>query len=332
VTSSSTPAVSVILPTRNRATLLGRTLESLGQQTLPVERFEIIVVDNGSSDGTEEVARAAAARLPQLRYLRTEEPGLHVARHAGLRAARSEVLLFGDDDIRAAASWVEAIADCFTDHRVGVAGGRCLPDFETEPPGWIDQLWTRMDGGKVLGAYSLVDLGDTRREVAHTLLYGCNYAVRRPLALEFGGFHPDALPEALWRLRGDGETGLSKKIVGSGYKAMYEPAATVHHLVSRERMSPAYLERRAYAQGISDSYAVMRYGGPMIPRYLSALRARVLAAWRASRLADAEARHVLHAQARGYWEGLRFHRRQLRRDPSLRAWVTQSTYLDHGSH
>jgi glycosyltransferase involved in cell wall biosynthesis len=330
--SRSLPAVSVVLPTRNRAALLTRTLESLVHQTLPAERFEIIVVDNGSTDGTAGVVESAARRLPQLRYLRTEQPGLHVARHAGLRAASSEVLLFGDDDIRAAATWVEAIVDCFSDRRVGVAGGRCLPDFETSPPAWIDSLWTAMDGGKVLGAYSLVDLGDSRREVAHTLLYGCNYAVRRSLALEFGGFHPDSLPESLWRLRGDGETGLSRKIVGSGHKAMYEPAATVHHFVSRERMSPGYLERRAFAQGISDSYAVLRYGGPMASRYLSALRARALAAWRASRLADEEARRVLHAQARGYWEGLRFHRRQLRQDPSLHAWVTQTTYLDHGSH
>jgi len=328
----SSPAVSVILPTRNRARLLARTLESLSRQTLSSGRFEIIVVDNGSTDGTAEVVHAAGVLLPQLHYLRTEEPGLHVARHAGLRAAQSDVLLFGDDDIRAEPTWVEGIAQCFSDRRVGVAGGRCLPDFEAPPPDWIDSLWTAMDGGRVLGAYSLVDLGDTRREVPHTLLYGCNYAVRRSLAIEFGGFHPDSLPEALWRLRGDGETGLSKKIVESGHKAVYEPAATVHHFVSRERMSPTYLERRAFAQGISDSYAALRYGGPLTVRYASALRARVRAAWRASRIADAEARRVLQAQARGYWDGLRFHRRQLRRDPSLRAWVTQPTYLDHGSH
>ena len=102
------PRLSVVLPTRNRSALLARTLESLQGQTLDAAEFEVIVVDNGSTDDTRAVVERIASSQPNVRYAHEAEPGLHNARHAGIEAARSELLLFGDDDIRAFPTWVEA--------------------------------------------------------------------------------------------------------------------------------------------------------------------------------------------------------------------------------
>jgi glucosyl-dolichyl phosphate glucuronosyltransferase len=325
--SHSGPKVSVILPTRNRAHLLSRTLESLAVQSPGAPQFQVIVVDNGSSDGTRVVADVFRSRLRDVVYLYVAEPGLHAARHAGMRQAASEILLFGDDDIRAAPTWVEAVWRAFTDPTVGLVGGKCIPEFETQIPNWFDMLWAPVAGGRAMGSYSLLDLGDVARDIPYWLVYGCNYAVRRDLVTECGGFHPDALPPELLYRRGDGETGLSMQIARSGHRVRYEPSATVHHFVAAERLTVGYLRQRALAQGISDSYATIRYGRPVWRNDLTWMKL-----WaRAAAAPEQDRRSILRAQAAGYREGLRFHRDRLKADPSLISWIRQASYFDHGT-
>jgi len=89
--------VNVIIPTYNRKELLRRTLASLAQQTFPADRFEVIVVDDGSSDGTEALARNT---FPfSLRYLRKTNQGATAARNRGAKHSKGEYLVFVDDDI-----------------------------------------------------------------------------------------------------------------------------------------------------------------------------------------------------------------------------------------
>lgn len=127
-------SLSVIIPTRNRSGLLRRALLSLTNQTLSTHAFEVIVVDNGSTDDTRKVCTDIARRLPNLRYLYDENPGLHVGRHAGLKAAAGNILVYGDDDIRAFSTWLEAVSEGFCDADVGLLGGKALPDYESPPP------------------------------------------------------------------------------------------------------------------------------------------------------------------------------------------------------
>ena len=92
--------ISVIIPTRNRASLLKSCLASLCHQS-PQVNFEILVVDNGSSDSTQEVIKDYQLRIPNLICIYAPEPGLHIGRHAGMRAANGDLLVFADDDIEA---------------------------------------------------------------------------------------------------------------------------------------------------------------------------------------------------------------------------------------
>ncbi len=111
---------SVIIPTRNRADVLVRCLAALTRQTLPIDEFEVLVVDNGSIDSTCDVAKAYGQSL-QLTYVTAPVPGLHVGRHAGLLRAKSDVLIFADDDIEALPTWVEAVVDSFKDTGVALS-------------------------------------------------------------------------------------------------------------------------------------------------------------------------------------------------------------------
>jgi len=315
--------LSVIIPTRNRSELLARCLDSLRYQTLPTDRFEILVIDNGSTDGTPAVCSAYKALLPNLRYHREETPGLHVCRHAGLNLSKGDILVYGDDDIRAFPTWLEGIAEAFQDPDVALAGGKNLPDYEVPPPDWLDSLWCADERGRWLGYYSVLDLGDTVRDISPLLVWGCNFSIRRAVLLDVGGFHPDGLPEELIHYRGDGETAVSLAVKARGLRAVYHPKASVHHFVSKNRMSWDYLRKRAFAQGVSDSYTRIRQSKGL--RYndeaiMALKKLALMVRYRGDKLrADL---------AKTYWEGFRFHRSWVRKDPAVLEWVLRKDYLE----
>ena len=97
-----------------------------------MEQFEVLIVDNGSTDKTREVCSSFKNTIPNLRYFYEETPGLHVGRHLGMKMAKSELLVYADDDIEAFPTWLEGIAESFRDEEVVLVGGKNLPKFESE--------------------------------------------------------------------------------------------------------------------------------------------------------------------------------------------------------
>lgn len=251
--------ISVIVPTRNRAALLDRTINSLLSQSLSKEKFEVLVVDNGSTDDTKAVCNKYAALL-NLKYIYAPKPGLHEGRHAGFKAASSDYLTFCDDDIEAFPSWLETIVNVFnTNKAVALVGGKNYPKYESAPPDWIIQEWTRgNEYGKILSALSILDFGEEIKEISPGYVFGCNFSIRKSVLQQCEGFHPDGMPFELIRFRGDGETYVSKYIHDSGMKALYHPGASVYHFVSSDRMTEAYFKKRYYIQGVSDAYTFLR--------------------------------------------------------------------------
>lgn len=321
--------LSVIIPTCNRSNLLQKALDSLVRQSLPGAHFEILVVDNGSTDATQQVIASCRERFLHFRDFYDATPGLHVGRNLGLKFARGEILVFADDDIQACSTWLEGIAEAFRDPSVALVGGKILPDFEVPPPDWFESLWADVQWGRTLGYYTLLDFGDEATEISPQYVWGCNFSIRRDVLREWGGFHPDAMPGKLIRFRGDGETAISRKVAASGMKAVYSPKATVYHWVSKDRLSLEYLQKRAFAQGVSDSYTLIRHrrlgGGGENREWLLAIRRLlqkviVLLPFRRNRLQE-----LLRMS---YHEGFRFHQREARLDPSLVTWICKPSYLD----
>jgi cellulose synthase/poly-beta-1,6-N-acetylglucosamine synthase-like glycosyltransferase len=144
---SSTARVSVLICTRNRRELLRTALDALTRQTRAPD--EVVVVNNGSTDGTEAVLDAFSARLP-LRAVWLEQPGIPGARNAALAAATGDILCFTDDDAIADPGWLAAIEDRFLrDPRVGLVGGETLPD--PAQPGLIAAFFRVYMGSEVSG-------------------------------------------------------------------------------------------------------------------------------------------------------------------------------------
>lgn len=328
---------TVIIPTRDRAELLERCLAALTRQTLAADEFEVVVVDNGSLDETAKVAGSFATRLA-LRCIAAPEPGLHVGRHAGMRTARSDVLMYTDDDAEPEPTWVETVAQAFDDPAVALVGGNNYPRFEGEPPAWLQRWWNEpVYRGRALGYLSVLDFGSGRFPLAPEYVWGCNFCVRRQALEAVGGFHPDGVPRELMRLRGDGESYVANAIGERGGKAIFDSRASVHHLVPAARMTRGYFEQRGFAQGVSDSYsAVRRNRGASLPLSVR-LRARLRpvagslrARWRMAGSRDPAASALLEvrlATLRAWADGFAFHQSALRSDPDLLGWVLKDNYL-----
>lgn len=250
--------ISVIIPTRNRANYLKNALDSILNQEFPSDDYEIIVIDNASTDETKEVVEAFCKRNRNIRYFYEENPGLHNGRHAGAKEALGSILAYIDDDVIVKKTWLEGIQESFVDPKVGVVTGNILPYYNEISPKWLSLYWQGCPYGKVLGWLSLVDFGDTVRFIAGEYAYGCNFSIRKELLMKCNGFHPDSMPPELIKYRGDGETGLVKKIKTLDYKVLFNPKASIFHVIDKNRMTPKYFYKRAFAQGISYSYRQIR--------------------------------------------------------------------------
>ena len=327
--------ISVVIPTRDRSDLLASALESLTRQTLDTADFEVLVIDNGSRDGTAEVVLAYASRLPNLRYFLALEPGLHVGRHRGLREARGDILVFADDDIEALPSWLATIREAFADPKVAMAGGNNLPKFIEPPPLWLCAMWQRsnVQGLKAIPALSVVEFPDRRGEVSPYYIWGCNFAIRKDVMLAAGGFHPDGMPKDKIRFRGDGETHVSRYVTKAGLKCVFDAGASVYHLVTPDRMTFAYFRQRGFNQGVSDSFMDLR-DRYLHSRTFDVSKARFLRlARRAYRrligydIPDADAKHALKELDAGHVVGYAYHQRLFKTDPEVHAWVLKENYL-----
>ncbi len=251
--------LSVIVSTRNRGEYLKDTLVSIKNQEFPEEQYEILLIDNGSTDNTKEIVKTLNdSGGKKIAYFYEEKPGLHHARHRGAKESKGEILVYTDDDIIAERRWLCEVLNSFQKEEIALVGGKILPQWEAPVPDWIDLFWETGDEGRYLVALSLLDLGDKPKIIPPRYVWGCNFALRKVILYECGGFHPDALPEELICYRGDGESGLTESVFRRGYKIFYNPLAVVYHRIPPERMTIEYFCKRAFNQGISDSYTAIR--------------------------------------------------------------------------
>lgn len=250
---------SVIIPTMNRAHLLGKLLKSLSDQDISSDDFEVIIVDNGSVDDTKDVCKKYSVLFNNFIYLYDERPGLHIGRNLGYLKSSSDILIYGDDDIIVPKNWISSIISAFDDPEVVLVGGNNIPDYEDTPPSWVLDLWeSDSDGNNILLPFSCIDLGNKRKLIKANYVFGCNFSVRKEIIKLAKGFHPDGVPRKYLRFRGDGETFISEFITTNNLKTLFLPEASVKHYVSKTRMTHKYVEGIAFRNGISSRFYELR--------------------------------------------------------------------------
>jgi GT2 family glycosyltransferase len=232
--------VSVVISTHNRSDVLVLTIESLAAQESRGTRYEVIVVDNNSTDQTQQVVREAAARgHSHLRLLFEPRPGVSHGRNAGIRAAAAPIVAFTDDDVCVDRHWVANIKRAFDKYPdVDYITGKVLPRWEGERPAWLTpDNW----GGPCV----LRDRGDAPISgVPGTFFPGwatCNLAVRRRLIDRIGTFSGEFD-------RGE-DLEFILRVWRADLRGMYVPDVIVTHRVPADRMTKAYHRGWHVAEG-----------------------------------------------------------------------------------
>ena len=338
---------SIIIPTCNRADQLSRTLDSVLSIDFDRNEYEVIVIDNGSTDHTRSVVEQSIADHPEhtVRYIYDAVPGLLTGRHRGAKEATSDILVFIDDDIAAAKGWLSAIVDTFQKFpHVHLVGGKCLPKYEKEPPQWIDAFWNEAPGGgRYMGELSLCDLGDEPKEIDPMFVWGLNFSIRKQSLYELGGFHPDNIPPQFQQFQGDGETGVSLAMKARGFSAFYHPLATVYHEVPAERMTIGYFDRRFFYQGISNSFTDLRvkHGSEIVKADISLIEILKKVYRNTVRIFKKKPENpgknavavehtlLLHRFRAMESAGYQFHQSAAQNSETIMEWVTRKDYFDY---
>jgi GT2 family glycosyltransferase len=244
--------VSIIIATYNRSGLLDECLDHLGRQRfLPGD--EVIVVDNGSTDGTAAVVAAHQKRwTAPLRLFHESVPGKSRAIARAAAVANGQIFALTDDDVNVADDWLDVLRGALADPAVGLAGGPVKPRWEHTVPRWIRSVADRYP--RMAAPIALLDYGNERTPLGPRTLLGANLAVKRDVFVKVGGF-----PAHLGKTRGTLLSGedheLCRRVQAAGFEAIYCPGAAVYHWVPASRARVGYILRWFYWSGIT--HAIM---------------------------------------------------------------------------
>ncbi len=242
--------VSLIVPTYNRANYLLKSIPSFLDQTLPASMYEILVIDNNSSDNTKEVTNSLLDSAEcSWRYIFEQRQGLHYARNRGILEARGDIVVFGDDDIIADKIWLDSILHEFDNNKqAGIVGGKVIPLWDKPPPEWIYDYGT----DKIHGVFAYLDHGHERLVLQNGHVNGCNFAIRKDIAIQIGGSPPDTFPKHLKHLSGRGESAMIENVKKLDYQIVYLPDAIVYHCADSSRATLEYFVDRYERWAVED--------------------------------------------------------------------------------
>jgi glycosyltransferase involved in cell wall biosynthesis len=248
------PEVAVVVCTRNRSAALTGALEAVLAIDHDPRAWELVVVDNASTDDTAAVAGAVAAAHPgRVRVVGEPEVGLSAARNAGIAATEAPVVAFLDDDAFPEPGWLAALVAGFRRREVMCVGGPVAPILDGELPRWFS--------GRFLPYLTVWDLGPKPLELRYNEYpRGANIAFRRAGLEQVGGFSPH-LGRRGSSLLSCEEIELCLRLERAGFVALYQPGARVRHLTPVGRMTPAWLHARFAAQGRSEAIVNWMHGG-----------------------------------------------------------------------
>ena len=211
--STDRPLISVVIPAFNATATIRKCLTSLGKQTWPAELLEVVIVDDGSTDGTPEACKGYEG----VRVLVQENAGPSAARNRGLSEARGSLIAFTDSDCIVAESWLERLAESLDDPSVAAVGGRQRCPADAVP--FMQDVHGVLSMMGFLGGYTKT--GAARVETGHNP--SCNAMYRRCDLIRVGGFREGMFPGE--------DVDLDRRLQQAieGRRILYDPTAVVYH-------------------------------------------------------------------------------------------------------
>ncbi len=238
--------VSVAICTWNRSGLLRRTLEQMCRLVVPPDvEWELILVDNNSTDDTRQVVAEFINRLP-IRYVFEPKQGLSHARNRAVQEAQGEYILWTDDDVLVDEEWMQAYVEGFRKYpEAAFFGGPVEAWFEGEPPEWLIRTLSLVEH-----AFAIRHLGDEECALPRGedgLPYGANYCLRSDWQKRFVY---DTVLGVAGKMRKLGEeTVLLREVVSAGGEGRWLPRARVRHWIPQSRQTLKFLRQYYFGGG-----------------------------------------------------------------------------------
>ena len=230
--------------------MLQDTLRALLDQKDPGCSYEIIPVDNNSSDNTKQVILELAGKSSvPIKYTHERQAGSAFARNTGFKAASGKLIGLIDDDIIVDKYWVKNIVKAYDNPMVSCLGGKINLRWNNGlPPAWFEPY---------RGILGEIDLGQDIIEITPPQWINAgNFSIRKDVLFEVGGYNPCNAPKDI--LIGDGEVGLILKVIKKGYKVYWSPFAECEHVNDAKEITLRYLRNRQIYNGMSEAYTVYR--------------------------------------------------------------------------
>ncbi|WKN33481.1 glycosyltransferase [Porifericola rhodea] len=237
--------VSIVVCCYNSASRLPKTLEHIAQQEVKKDiAWEVILVDNASSDNTQKVAEEIWKKHcdnKEINIIHEASPGLSNARNAGIHAARYEYISFIDDDNWICKNWVEDVFETMNaDPTRGACGSKNIAAFDADPPDWFDTFQNLYAVGEQAAEKGVIP--ETKYE-----LWGAGLTVRKSImeCIKKSNFRSLLSDRTGQDLSSGGDAELCFLIKILGYKLYYNPALYLYHYMPQERLNWSYVQKLA---------------------------------------------------------------------------------------
>ena len=242
-----------MLATRNGAATLPGVLEAYCRLDPPRGGWSLVVVDNGSTDSSQQIITGFENRLP-LTYVVEPKAGKNAALNTGLAFVSGDLVLLTDDDAFPRPDWLVRLRDAAdANPTVGIFGGAVVPRWEVAPPPWL------FDGVPLAWTYTVSDPSLTEGAIGGRQIFGPNMAVRASIFDAGHRFDPSIGPNGSRSYAMGSETEFVLRVMGNGVSAWYLPNAIVDHYVRARQMRRSWIIGRMMRAGRCDCRIYLEY-------------------------------------------------------------------------
>lgn len=241
--------ISAIVCTYNRELFICETIDSLLVSLTGVKDFEIVIIDNNSSDHTPELLLKYRDHS-YIKCVKEEAQGLSHARNRGITEATGDILVFLDDDIEIKPDYFVTLEKTFSDPDISIAGGKVLP-FNVDIPLWLPERYYYL--------VSIFDMGDRIKTTRYIM--GGNCAIRKELVDKVGFYNVELGRKGNNLMAGE-ENEYMDRITSLGYKIYYVPGLTIYHKIN-DKLNTEYVFNYAYQNGKSNAIQYRKTRGLM---------------------------------------------------------------------
>ncbi|MBP5592319.1 glycosyltransferase family 2 protein [bacterium] len=250
---------SIVVCTHNRAALLADCVDSLLNQTVDKNRFEIIIVDNNSTDDTEAVAKELAKNNNNIAYIQEKTVGYSAPRNCGWKHASGNIVAYIDDDEIAAPDWLESIEKAFIEEEPDIVGGIYLIKYDVTPPDWFIESMGGTNKNRQKGILN-------QRKDCY--LAGGNIAFKKKILEKSNGFSDDFNMKNGFLMMGE-DTDICQRAKNAGFKLFYDPNIKIYHRMNQNNYNIEIRKQKAEKVGMTARFVLGRL--PFVSHYFKYL-------------------------------------------------------------